>query len=131
MASASVAAPKPNTFKLSGGLNGTITLMPKVACSSGPGQSFYEMTGKVSGIARVTSWTLNINARKTGKFKIAPSNFNIGVTLEPVGNPTLDTFDATSGTVNVAQKRGSLSLSLRSYGRNGRTATIKGGWNCP
>jgi hypothetical protein len=131
------ASGKVNTFQLSNGLTGTLTMTPttQLGCQS---QGYVsDLTGNIKGIKAnpPKTWLLAINATSVGTYKASDSiNSKAHVTLQPpTGNAGEDTLTNIGGTLKITgagAASGTINLKMESVNDNLKT-TIKGSWSCP
>ena len=91
-----------NTFHLSGGLRGTLVLKPSLGCGDAP--YLNDLTGHVTGLKGVKSWTIAINTETPGTYKATDSfRSKAHVTLSPYPlNAVQYTLTNIGGTLKVA-----------------------------
>jgi hypothetical protein len=134
--SSAAAAPKLNTFVLSGGLSGTLKLVPTTqqGCQT-PGY-LSDLRGRVSGIKlRAGTWELAINDTKVGTFRASDSiESHSHVTLQPpTTNAIENTLTNVGGKLRVTgadAASGSIDLQMSNVTGSLKT-TITGSWRCP
>jgi hypothetical protein len=122
-----------NTFHLSGGLRGTLVLKPSLGCGDAP--YLNDLTGHVTGLKGVKSWTIAINTETPGTYKATDSfRSKAHVTLSPYPlNAVQYTLTNIGGTLKVAgtgASSGSLNLTLTNLTKKLK-AKLVGSWSCP
>lgn len=143
---ASASNPAVFTFKVSGAGKGTLHAGPIAACANNDVKSIGltgvdGMVGSISGFTKnVSGWSLDVNEKKTGTFKITgsfskdpvvsffaiPKNFH--TTPPPAAKWTINAKSGTV-TVTVAAEGGSIKATLSD--NSGQTLKISGSWKCP
>jgi hypothetical protein len=132
----SVASAAVNSFTFSGGLNGTLKLIPADDCggSSGGETQLDSIVGKLKG-SKTDQWTIIVIAPKNGTFTIKPATTGLAsstVTLETPGKNVALSWDATKGSITANGNSGSVNVTLKgTTGGASGTVKIKGSWDCP
>jgi hypothetical protein len=136
LATSGVASAGTNSFTFSGGLTGTLKLVPSVDCggSAGGETQLDDIAGKLKG-SKSDQWTLIVIAPKNGTFTIKPASTGVTsetVTLETPGKNEALSWDATKGSITLKGSTGSLNVTVKgTTGGASGSVKIKGSWDCP
>jgi hypothetical protein len=143
-ASVSAKSAAANTYKLTGGVSGTLSDGPNAGCPYGgiDNNGFVDLNdlvGSISGIKGVASWSLDVTVKKNGTYSfkaltertptaILSVNLKGKNVTQSIEKGQKDTFFAHGGTVTVKGESGSINASMSQIG--GKALKIVAQWDC-